>query len=64
LKFYGFNTPAELFGNWQYTMNELDETLKSYKEAIPAFESTFNILMYKFLEKLPKLRQLYGNLRK
>lgn len=49
LKFFGFNTPDELFWNWQYTENAYDESLSSYKKAILAFENVFDILMKKFI---------------
>lgn len=41
LEFYGFNTPQELFWNWQYTDNVSDETKKSYSKAIKVFDDTF-----------------------
>jgi len=41
LEFYGFNTPNELYWNWQYTKDENDETLRSYKNAITVFDKTF-----------------------
>ena len=37
LKFYGFKTPSQLFWNWQYTENELDESQESYKNAYQKF---------------------------
>jgi multimeric flavodoxin WrbA len=41
LEFYGFNTPQELFWNWQYTDDARDETKKSYSKAIKIFDDTF-----------------------
>lgn len=41
LEFYGFNTPQELFWNWQYTDDSSDETKKSYSKAIKVFDDTF-----------------------
>lgn len=41
LEFYGFNTPQELFWNWQYTNDVSDETKKSYSKAIKVFDDTF-----------------------
>ena len=43
LEFYGFQTPSELFWNWQYTDNPLDETKKSYSKAITVFNDTFEV---------------------
>jgi multimeric flavodoxin WrbA len=37
LNFYGFNTPDNLFWNWQYTDNPKDETQESYKKSYNAF---------------------------
>ena len=41
LEFYGFNTPQELFWNWQYTDDARDETKKSYSKAIKILDDTF-----------------------
>jgi multimeric flavodoxin WrbA len=41
LQFFGFKTPDQLFWNWQFTNNSLDETKSSYKKAIPVFDKTF-----------------------
>jgi multimeric flavodoxin WrbA len=41
LQFFGFKTPDQLFWNWQFTDNALDETKSSYKKAIPVFDKTF-----------------------
>lgn len=60
LKFYGFNTPKQLFGFWQYTADALDESLSSYKSAIRAFENTFNINMSKFDSVIKVLRDIFG----
>jgi multimeric flavodoxin WrbA len=57
LKFYGFNTPDELFWNWQFTDNANEESLSSYKEAIVVFEKLFDIVMKKFIEKYKKLSE-------
>ena len=41
LQFFGFKTPNELFWNWQFTDNALDETKRSYNKAITTFDKTF-----------------------
>jgi len=41
LQFFGFKTPNELFWNWQFTDNTLDETTRSYNKAITVFDKTF-----------------------
>jgi hypothetical protein len=41
LQFFGFKTPDQLFWNWQFTDNSLDETKSSYKKAITVFDKTF-----------------------
>ena len=41
LQFFGFKTPDQLFWNWQFTNNSLDETKSSYKKAITVFDKTF-----------------------
>lgn len=41
LEFFGFKTPDQLFWNWQFTDNSLDETQKSYKKAVTVFDNTF-----------------------
>jgi multimeric flavodoxin WrbA len=43
LDFFGFNTPKELFWNWQYTDDENDESKRSYNKSWPVFKDTFNI---------------------
>lgn len=43
LEFFGFKTPSQLFWNWQYTDNKLDETKSSYNKAITVFDKTFDI---------------------
>jgi multimeric flavodoxin WrbA len=43
LQFFGFKTPDELFWNWQFTDNPLDETSRSYNKAITVFDNTFEI---------------------
>ena len=60
LSFYGFKTPSVLFGNWQYTENAYAESLKSYKDSIPAFEGAFDISMKKFTKVIYKLRVYFG----
>ncbi len=37
LKFFGFNVVDKLFLNWQYTANEKDESLESYKKVYSKF---------------------------
>lgn len=39
LSFYGFNTPGDLFWNWQYTNDFKDESNLSYKKSYSAFKS-------------------------
>lgn len=41
LQFFGFKTPNELFWNWQFTDNALDETKRSYNKATTIFDNTF-----------------------
>jgi multimeric flavodoxin WrbA len=41
LKFFGFNVPAEMTWNWQYTQDALDESQASYKAAAKEFNKTF-----------------------
>lgn len=43
LKFYGFNVVTKLFWNWQYTTNEKDESLDSYKKSYAKFEKDFGL---------------------
>jgi len=38
---FGFNVPAEISWNWQYTEDKYDETKNSYKKAITTFNNTF-----------------------
>jgi multimeric flavodoxin WrbA len=45
LKFYGFEVPHELSWHWQYTRNELDETLEGYKQDPKVFEKVFGIVV-------------------
>lgn len=50
LSFFGFKTPPQLFFNWQYTDNVLDETQDSYKESRDAFNYVFDLtdkILYK-----------------
>jgi len=42
-EFYGFNTPDELFVQWQFTDDENDESQESYKEAPKSFGKYFDI---------------------
>jgi hypothetical protein len=41
LEFYGFKTPDQLFWNWQFTDDSLDETKRSYLKGVNVFEKTF-----------------------
>jgi len=43
LEFFGFDTPKELFWNWQYTDDENDESKRSYNKSWPVFKDTFSI---------------------
>jgi len=43
LSFFGFDVRDELSWNWQYTMNEKDETNKSYKMSGKNFDETFEL---------------------
>ena len=42
-EFYGFNTPQQLYWNWQYTRDEKDETQASYKKSYSVFKKEFKI---------------------
>ncbi len=42
-KFYGFKINDKLYWNWQYTNNEKDETLKSYKNSYNSFIKDFGL---------------------
>ena len=42
-EFFGFDTPRELYWNWQYTKDENDESQKSYKNSSTEFKKTFNL---------------------
>lgn len=42
-KFYGFKTPNQLYWNWQYTEDALDETQESYKKSASEFKKTFKL---------------------
>lgn len=44
-EFYGFNTPDELFVQWQYTQDEEDETQESYEKAPSSFVDYFGIAL-------------------
>jgi len=48
LEWFGFQTPDELFWNWQYTNNFNDESQKSYIEGYETFEKQLE-LMDRFL---------------
>lgn len=39
--FFGFQTPKELYWNWQYTKDETDEKQKSYEQSAAEFKKTF-----------------------
>jgi len=41
LSYFGFKTPNELFWNWQYTKNQNDETIESYKDSLNKFIKDF-----------------------
>lgn len=41
LKFFGFNTPKELFWNWQYTQDSSDESQEGYKKSFDRFMNIF-----------------------
>jgi multimeric flavodoxin WrbA len=43
LGFFGFNTPDNLFWNWQYTTNPYDETNESYKNSHKQFHLDLGI---------------------
>jgi len=43
LGFYGFNTPDNLFWNWQYTTNSMDESQESYKNSDKQFHLDLGI---------------------
>ena len=45
-EFYGFNTPQQLYWNWQYTRDEEDETQASYKRSYSVFKKEFGIKEY------------------
>lgn len=42
-EFYGFNTPDELFVQWQFTEDENDESDESYKKAPKSFAEYFEV---------------------
>jgi multimeric flavodoxin WrbA len=42
-EFFGFKINDLLYWNWQYTMDETDESQKSYKKAFKSFAMTFDI---------------------
>jgi hypothetical protein len=42
-EFFGFQTPKELYWNWQYTKDEEDETQESYKKSAVEFKEEFKI---------------------
>jgi hypothetical protein len=43
LSFFGFDTPDNLFWNWQFTTNPYDETNESYKKAHEQFHLDLGI---------------------
>jgi multimeric flavodoxin WrbA len=42
-EFFGFQTPKELYWNWQYTEDVNDETQESYKKSAAEFKEEFKI---------------------
>lgn len=46
LEFFGFQTPSELFWNWQYTQDAEDETQRSYVNGYLSFEKHLEQLDY------------------
>lgn len=46
LGWFGFQTPGDLFWNWQYTNDYKDETQESYIEAYESFEESLDRLDY------------------
>jgi multimeric flavodoxin WrbA len=42
-EFFGFQTPKELYWNWQYTKDSEDESEESYVNSIVKFKKDFNI---------------------
>jgi hypothetical protein len=46
LSWFGFQTPDELFWNWQYTNDFKDESQKSYIEAYDSFEKHLEQMDY------------------
>ena len=42
-EFFGFQTPKELYWNWQYTKDSEDETQESYKKSAAEFKEEFKI---------------------
>lgn len=43
LKFFGFKTPDDLFWNWQWTKDSLDETASGYKEDAKDFDKLIKL---------------------
>lgn len=43
LDFYGFNTPDELYWNWQYTENVEEESKESYLQAFDEFKQEYQL---------------------
>lgn len=41
--FFGFQTPKELYWNWQYTTDKNDESQKSYEQSSEEFKKTFKL---------------------
>jgi multimeric flavodoxin WrbA len=46
LEWFGFQTPTELFWNWQYTKDFKDESQKSYVDAYLSFEEHLDRMDY------------------
>jgi len=42
-EFFGFQTPEELYWNWQYTKDSEDESQESYKKSAAEFKKDFKI---------------------
>lgn len=42
-EFFGFQTPKELYWNWQYTKDSEDESQESYKKSAAEFKEDFKI---------------------
>jgi multimeric flavodoxin WrbA len=51
LKFFGFNTPSELFWSYQWTENEKDESQSGYKKDAKDFKLEFKSLLNESIKK-------------